>query len=98
MTDPLLRQQVMVLWLADSALDSQVIGWTFYDGAAPPGTPVPPVDPATPAPYPNGLEALRDGWRLLHMAALTPRADDVDRAPSFLRHEFVFERLVPPST
>ena len=61
----------MVLWLADSALDSQVIGWTFYDGAAPPGTPVPPVEPATPAPYPNGLEALRDGWRLLHMAALS---------------------------
>ena len=30
--DPHLRQQILILYLGTSALDSNVIGWTRYDG------------------------------------------------------------------
>lgn len=62
------RQQVLVLWLASSALDSNVLGWAFYDGAAGAG---PGLDGEPP--YDTGVAALVDGWRLLQMSPLLPQ-------------------------
>lgn len=84
------RQQVLVLWLSSSALDSAVLGWSFHDGSAGAG-PQPGSDP----PYPTGVAALVDGWRLLQMSQLFPAVPGHERDTSFLKHEFVFERMVP---
>ena len=65
------RQKVLVLYLANSALDSAVIGWSLYDGSG--ATRRMAGDEDSP-PYANGLDALRDGWRLFqagHWATLT---------------------------
>jgi len=83
------RQQVLMLWLASSALDSRVLGWSFFDGTAGAG-PQPTDDP----PYSNGVDALVDGWRLLQMSPLTPPVPGHERDTSFLQHEFVFERII----
>ena len=88
-----MKQQVLFLWLADSALDSGVVAWALYDGASPKGTPVPPVDTTAEPPYNSGLEALRDGWRLFHVTPLTPPAPGAELQTSYLRHEFAFERF-----
>ena len=83
------RQQVLVLWLASSGLDSAVVGWAFHDGTSGLG-PQPDSDP----PYMTGVDALVGGWRLLQMSALHPPFPGSERDTSFLKHEFLFERMV----
>jgi hypothetical protein len=83
------RQQVLMLWLASPTLDAHVLGWSFHDGSAGQG-PQPSNDP----PYANGTAALVDGWRLLQMSTLTPPIPGHEREVSFMKNEFVFERMV----
>lgn len=83
------RQQILILWLASPSLDAAVLGWSFFDGTAGAG-PQPTADP----PYATGLAALVEGWRLLQMSALVPPTPGHERETSFLKHEFVFERII----
>ena len=87
------RQQVLMMWLASPSLDSRVLGWSFFDGTAGTGS-----QPAGDPPYPTGVAALVDGWRLLQMSPLIPPIPGHERDTSFLKHEFVFERLVDTPT
>lgn len=86
-----IRQQVLVLYLASSALDARVIGWSTYDGT---GQTKPTTGDADVPPYTNGLEALKDGWRLIQAAQLLPPQPGHEYDVSFLKHEFFFEKLV----
>jgi len=83
------RQQVLILWLASSSLDSHVLGWAFHDGTSGHG-PQPAGDP----PVASGVAALQAGWRLIQMSPLVPAAPGTERDTSFLKHEFVFERII----
>ncbi len=85
------RQQVLVLYLANSALDSAVIGWSLYDGSG--ATRRMAGDEDAP-PYANGLEALKDGWRLFQAAQLLPHARGEEFDLAYLKYEFFFEKLV----
>ena len=78
-----------MMWLASSSLDSRTLGWSFFDGTAGEG-PQPTADP----PYATGVDALCDGWRLLQMSPLIQPVPGHERDTSFLKHEYVFERLV----
>lgn len=62
---PSQRQQVLFLWLEGTALEERVLAWAFYDG-----TGNATEDLEEDPPYPDGLAALLDGWRLV--AAPTP--------------------------
>jgi hypothetical protein len=86
------RQNVLILYLADSALDSAVIAWSRYEGD-PHGAPHMAGDADEP-PYQTGLAALRDGWRLLQMSQLLPHAPGSEFTTSYLKYEFLFERWV----
>ncbi len=86
-----LRQQVLVLYLATSALDDRVVGWSNYDGT---GATHPTMGDGDEPPYNTGLEALQDGWRMIQAAQLLPPASDQEYDVSFLKHEFFFEKLV----
>ncbi|MFE6060699.1 hypothetical protein [Streptomyces sp. NPDC056431] len=90
-TAPVLRQQVLVLYLADSALDSSVVGWSRYDGT---GHTSPTTGDSDEPPYESGVAALRDGWRLFQAAQLIPPYPGHEYDVSFLKHEFFFERFV----
>jgi hypothetical protein len=85
------RQQVLVLCLATSALDSPVCAWSIYDGT---GRSNHTTGDCDEPPYTTGLAALCDGWRLLQQSPVTPpvRGHEYDVGP--LRYEFLFERLV----
>ncbi len=85
------RQRVLVLYLANSALDAPVIGWANYDGT---GETLHMAGDADQAPYATGLAALKDGWRLFQASQLLPhpRGEEFDLA--YLKYEFFFEKLV----
>lgn len=86
-----MKQQVLVLYLASSALDSPVVGWTSYDGT---GRTTPTAGDSDEPPYATGLDALRDGWRLFQASQLIPPYPGHEYDTSFLKHEFFFEKLV----
>ncbi|MEW1959939.1 hypothetical protein [Kineococcus sp. NPDC059986] len=86
-----MRQQVMVLYLGTSALDSAVIGWTRYDGT---GRSRPTMGDSDEPPYATGLDALLDGWRLLQMSQLVSHTEGHEYDTAYLPYEFLFEKLV----
>ena len=78
-----------MLWLASSSLDSKVLGWSFFDGTAGEGP-----QPEGESPYGTGVDALQAGWRLIQMSPLIPPVPGHERDTSFLKHEYVFERMI----
>ena len=83
------RQKVLVLYLADSALDAKVIAWSQWDGTA---RDEHMAGDADAPPYPSGLAALRDGWRLLQMSPLVSHVPGAEHDVAYLKYEFLFER------
>ncbi|MEL7207621.1 MAG: hypothetical protein AAGK32_05225 [Actinomycetota bacterium] len=93
------RQQVLVLCLRTPELDAPVVAWSFFDGSG--GRARRPAGPGVAEdgpPYPSGIEALEDGWRLLQLAGPPGPPPGDEHRVGFLKHEYVFERLVPAST
>ena len=86
------RQQVLVLYLQTSALDSTVVGWSQYDGTG--ATQHMAGDTEQP-PYESGLAALQDGWRLIQANPLLPHASGDEFRTGYLKYEFWFERFRP---
>ena len=80
-----------MLYLGTSALDSDVIGWSRYDGT---GRSRPTMGDSDEPPYATGLEALLDGWRLIQMSQLLTHERGHEYDTAYLPYEFVFERLV----
>ena len=80
-----------MLYLASSALDSPVVGWSFYDGS---GNEAHTAGDRDEPPYKTGLHALRDGWRVLQLPQLIPPYPGGEYTTSFQKHEFTFEKLV----
>jgi hypothetical protein len=89
-TTSTVRQQVLVLYLATSALDSDVVGWSLYDGT---GRTSPTTGDSEEPPYTSGIAALRDGWRLIQASQLIPPYPGHEYDVSFLKHEFFFEKI-----
>jgi len=85
------RQKVLVLYLANSALDSPVVGWSRYDGT---GETRHMAGDAEEPPYRTGLEALKDGWRLFQASQLLPHQRGAEFDVSYLKYEFWFEQLL----
>jgi hypothetical protein len=85
------RQKVLVLYLADSALDANVIAWAQYDGTAKSEH---MAGDADEPPYASGVAALRDGWRLIQMAPLQAHAPGAEFTTSYLKYEYLFEQWV----
>jgi hypothetical protein len=83
------RQEVLVLYLSNSSLDSRVVSWTRYNS---PGRSSEVADEPEP-PYATGVAALEDGWRLIQAAQLVPANAGMEYAISFQKFEFWLERL-----
>ncbi len=86
-----IRQQVLVLYLTSSALDTQVVGWSQYDGT---GEQTHYAGDSTKPPYRTGLAALQDGWRLIQATPLLPHVSGDEFQTSYLKYEFFFEKLI----
>jgi hypothetical protein len=95
MTTTRLRQKVLILYLQNSALDSKVIGWAQHDGT---GQTQPGPGEQDAPPYETGVQALRDGWRLIQASQLTAAASGNEFQTDYLKYEFFFEQLVDTAT
>lgn len=85
-----IRQQVLYLWLAKGALDTETIGWAFHDGTDGNGPQLPDGEP----PYLTGLAALQDGWFLIQSPAPYALHGGTGHEVSYLVNEFIFERRI----
>ncbi|MEQ8839584.1 MAG: hypothetical protein RIB98_01275 [Acidimicrobiales bacterium] len=86
------RQQVLQLYTTNSSLGSHVVAWAFHDGTDGNGPDIPDRDGSPP--YVTGLDALRDGWRLLQMSQLLPPREGEQHKVSYLPFEFLLERMI----
>ena len=84
------RQQVLILYLMNSSLDSAVVGWSQFDGT---GKRDHMAGDESEPPYQTGLDALKDGWRLFQFSQLLPEAKGQEFRTSYLKYEFAFERF-----
>jgi hypothetical protein len=91
------RQRVLVLYLASSALDDEVIAWANYDGT---GQTRPMSGDSAEPPYATGVAALEDGWRLIQASPLAQHVSGDEFRTGYFKYEFFFEKLadVPPAT
>jgi len=85
-----IRQKVMVLYLSTPSLDSEVISWANYDGT---GKNLHMTGDTEEPPYPTGLDALLDGWRLFLASQIKPEEPGQEFRTSYLKYEFFFEKL-----
>lgn len=89
------RQQVLVLYLANSALDSPVKAWAQYDGT---GVKRHQAGDELEPPYASGLDALLDGWRLIQASPLINHVSGDEFRTGYFKYEFFFEKLVPTTS
>ena len=84
------KQKILILYLANSMLDSEVIAWTLHDGTGKnfhmPG------DSEEP-PYDTGTDALLDGWRLFQASTLEQHKSGDEFRTGYLKYEFFFEKI-----
>lgn len=85
------KQQVLVLYLATSALDSEVKAWAIYDGT---GHDHHTTGDSNEPPYADGMAALFDGWRVIQFPQLIPPYPGEEFSTSFMKYMFVFEKIV----
>ena len=85
------RQILLVLYLADSALDSATVAWSRYDGT---GQHTHMAGDTQEPPYRRGIDALYDGWRLIQASPLVDHVPGNEFRTGYLRYEFFFEKLV----
>lgn len=80
-----------MLYLSNSALDTGVVAWAFYDGT---GRERHMSGDTDKPPYATGVEALKDGWRLIQASPLVDHAAGEEFRTGYLRYEFFFEKMV----
>jgi hypothetical protein len=85
------RQQLLVLYAANSSPDSPVGAWSIFDGT---GRESHMAGDADKPPYASVLAAMRDGWRVIQLPQLQPAAPGAEHDTAFLKYEFVLEKLV----
>ena len=84
------RQKVLVLYLKFPSLEAEVISWATFDGT---GKKLHMTGDSDEPPYPTGLDALLDGWRLFQASQAIPEHPGQEFRTSYLKHEFFFEKL-----
>jgi hypothetical protein len=86
----MLRQRLLVLYAATSSPESDVGGWSTFDGT---GRQSHMAGDADKPPYPSVVAAMRDGWRVIQFPPLAAAAPGAEHDTAFLKYEFVLEKL-----
>lgn len=89
-----LRQQILILHLSNSELDSQTIAWALYDGAAPADKIQMQSGDQDKPPYRSVLDAMRDGWFVMQVPTLPYYVRGHDHEVGHLPYEYALERKV----
>ncbi len=89
-----LRQQILILHLADSSLESTTVAWALYDGAKAKDELQMNTGDAKLPPYESVLAAMRDGWNVLQLPAMPIYHLGSEQELGYLPYEYVLERKV----
>jgi hypothetical protein len=89
-----LRQQILILHLADPDLESRTVAWALYDGAKPKGQLQMQTGDSDTPPYESVLDAMRDGWNVLQLPSLPIFLSGHEHEQGHLPNEYVLERKV----
>ena len=84
------KQKVLILYLANSMLDSDVIAWSLHDGT---GKNFHMTGDSEDPPYETGTDALLDGWRLFQASTLEQHKSGDEFRTGYLKYEFFFEKI-----
>ena len=76
------RQRVLVLYLSMPTLEANVISWATFDGT---GKTLHMTGDNDEPPYPTGLDALLDGWRLFQASQAIPEHPGKEFRTSYLK-------------
>jgi len=88
------RQQILMLYLSDSNLESKTVAWSLYDGATPKDAlQTQTGDDKTP-PYDSVLQAMQEGWRVILISSLPTYVHGHEHETGHLPYEYVLERMV----
>lgn len=88
------RQQILVLHLATSSLESQTVAWAFFDGAAGADARQMQSGDTDEPPYRSVLAAMQDGWRVFQFPTLPVYLPGHEHETGHLPYEYVLERIV----
>ena len=88
------RQQILVLYLSESSLDSGTVAWSKYDGATSKGDPQMESGDSDTPPYASVLDAMRDGWFVIQISPMPVYQSGYEHELGYLPYEFVLERKV----
>ena len=87
------RQQLLILYAANSNLESEIVGWSLYDGTG--AQEFEATGPEEKPPYSSVLAAMREGWRVIQVPPILPRVEGQEYRVGPLRFEFVLEKIQP---
>lgn len=83
------RQKLLVLYLGNSSPNSDVIGWSLYDGSS---NETFEATGKNEPPYKTCLEAMRDGWRVIQFPTLQNATKGSEFDLGYLEFEFILEK------
>jgi len=86
-----IRQQILVLYATNPALDSGVGAWSVYDSS---GQTEHTTGDTDQPPYPSVFAAMKDGWRVIQFPQQFPAYPGMEYTTSYLRFEYILEKLV----
>ncbi len=89
-----LRQQILILHLAASSLESKTVAWAFFDGAAAADKRQMQAGDSNEPPYYSVLAAMQDGWNVLQLPTLPIYVAGHEHESGHLPYEYVLERKV----
>jgi hypothetical protein len=89
-----LRQQILILHLATSSLESKTVAWAFFDGAAGADKRQMQAGDSDEPPYGSVLAAMQDGWHVIQLPTLPIYQAGHEHESGHLPYEYVLERKV----
>lgn len=90
----LLRQQILILHLANPDLESQTIAWALYDGTKPADQLQMQTGDQQEPLYKSVLDAMRDGWFVMQLPTMPYFVRGLEHETGHLPYEYVLERRV----
>ena len=86
----MLRQKLLILYLRTPDLNSQVVGWSEYDGT---GKDQHTTGDAEEPPYSSVVDAMKDGWRVVQFPQQFPAYPGMEYTTSYLKFEYILEKM-----
>jgi hypothetical protein len=85
-----LRQKLLVLYAHSPDLNSRTVAWSMYDGT---GKENHTTGDSELPPYETIVQAMLDGWRVVQFPQQFPAYPGMEYTTSYLRYEYVLEKL-----